>query len=147
MEEHTFPFRPGKWLGEGVIKLNLIKEPMKFYSRWTITDGDKDRYHCVQEIEVEGLADRMHNEFDFDFSKHDDIQVELENTSIGKVKATGILDPKMIAWEYSNDPGEFGGYEVYEKEDEKTYNFRSHFITADHLRSFIQGKMWISDPS
>jgi len=141
---HSFPFKLGVWLGEGQVKLNLIKDPMKFYSRWTITKEDST-IMCVQEIEVIGLSERMHNHFIFDFSKIDDIQVELENVSIGKMRAKGLLDKKMFAWEYISEPGEFGGYEIYEKQDEKTYQFRAHFITAEHLRSFIKGKMWLSN--
>jgi len=146
MYKHSFLTQSATWLGEGVVKLNLVQEPMKLYSRW-IVDSDEKKLKCVQEIEIAGVSDRMNNFFSFDFTKLDQIYVEMENSMIGKIEARGLCDEEVIAWEYVDPTSEFGGYEFYKKEDESHYRFCCEFITKDQLRSHIQGKMWLSDPS
>jgi len=144
MYEHTFLTQPATWLGEGVIQLNLIKDPMQFYSRWTVSLTEDKQIQCTQEIEVSGLSDRMHNFFSFKLNKLDEICVQMENTMIGKIQAKGLYDEKIIAWEYQDPTEEFGGYEFYRKEDDG-YRFCCEFITSkENLRTHIQGRMWMS---
>lgn len=147
IQNHVFLTQSANWLGEGEVTLNLVEEPMKFYSRWSVTVGANKEVECLQQIEIVGMADHVHNLFSFNFSKGDEIYVQMENNAIGRVKAKGLCDDKVVAWEYENPLGGFGGYELYKKEDDNTYLFRCEFLTKEQLRSHIQGKMWLDSLS
>jgi hypothetical protein len=140
---HHFLFKEGLWLGEGVVQLNLVKEPLKFYSRWQIDMPEPGKIKCTQEIEVAGLSDRMHNVFYMDKLPSDKLKIKLENHSVGQIMAQGLFDEKLIAWEYEKDPNiAFEGYELFQKEDDEKYAFKAEFMAEDQLRSKIEGKLW-----
>ena len=143
MYSHTFLTKSANWLAEGMVTLNLVGEPMKFYAKWKVDADIDDEVRCVQQIEIAGLADQVHNLFSFNIAKEDEIYVQMENNAIGKVKAKGLCDERVIAWEYENPEGEFGGYEIYKKEDDKNYYFCCEFLTKQQLHSHIEGKMWV----
>lgn len=140
---HKFLFSQGDWLGEGTIQLNLVQEPLKFYTLWKVGDRSGEKINCEQEVEVKGLADRMLNAFDIQVDDQGSLAILLENESIGKVKGKGLWDEKVVAWEYEREKGgEFEGFEVFELQPDGTYLFRSEFISQDQLRSSISGKLW-----
>ena len=61
---HQFLLTPSSWLGQGKIQLNMVSEELSFFTRWNINNADVDgRIECLQEIQVKGLSDIMHNEF------------------------------------------------------------------------------------
>ena len=64
MKHHPFLFTPVTWLGQGTIQLNMSPEELTFFTRWTVNNIDTDgRIACLQEIQVKGLAEVMHNDF------------------------------------------------------------------------------------
>ncbi|NGX31415.1 MAG: hypothetical protein K940chlam8_00783 [Chlamydiae bacterium] len=140
---HQFLFEEGVWLGEGTVQLNLVKESLKFYSRWLIHKIGDQKIKCTQEIEVAGLQDHMHNVFYIDILKGDKLKVELENHSVGRLSAKGIFDQNLIAWEYDkNLDVAFEGYELFEKKENNQYQFKAEFMAEDQLRSKLEGKLW-----
>lgn len=140
---HQFLFEPGIWLGEGTIQLNMVKEELKFHSKWHV--GYLDEYgtvDAVQNIEIIGLGETMHNQFLLSDISGQQFDIELENQSMGKVVGKGIISPKTIAWEFRlNDLG-FEGMEFYELQDDNSYKMRAEYSTSDDFRTLIYGRIW-----
>lgn len=143
MVQHAFLFSPGQWLGEGKIVLSMVDEELSFVTKWTIMPPDAEgKIECVQEIQIKGLADVMHNQFSiFDLSSNL-FQIELENQSLGRVGGKGLIDDKVIAWEFRLSEVGFEGFELYEKQKDDTYNIRAEYASNDDFRTLIQGKLW-----
>ena len=140
---HPFLFTPATWLGEGKIELNLVDEILVFFTRWKI--GEKDstgRIEAVQEIEIKGLSDIMHNEFVIEEITDKDFVIEIENEAIGKVKGKGILTPESISWEFRDMGQELEGFEFYERQEDNGYHFRADYATSAQFRTEIRGKIW-----
>lgn len=143
-QPHAFLFQPAVWLGEGIIQLNLAREPLSFFTRWEVGLKSKESVVCVQEVEVSGLSEKMHNSFMIDIEENGVLRVELENESIGKAVGRGVWDETIVAWEYGRDANsDFEGYEVFELQKDGGYLFRSEFMSQDQLRSNITGRIWL----
>lgn len=140
---HPFLLSPTSWLGEGKIQLNMVEEELGFMTRWNVGNRDPlGKIECVQEIQVKGLSDVMHNQFlIFDLSPTH-FAIELENQSIGKVIGKGIINDKLIAWEFRVPDMGFEGFEFYEKQEDGTYLMRAEYATQDQFRTLIRGKIW-----
>lgn len=146
IKPHAFLFKPGIWLGEGKIQLNLAREPLSFYTRWEVGDKADRRVSSTQLVEVGGLSEKMHNKFQIELEEGGLVKVELENETIGKVDGTGVWDEHLIAWEYGRSSShDFEGYEVFELQDDGGYLFHSEFMSQDHLRSNISGRLWLGE--
>lgn len=140
---HSFILSPGQWLGEGKIQLNMVEEELGFFTRWTVGHPDSTgKIECTQEIQVKGLSDIMLNEFVFYDLTPGQFSVELENEALGRVEGSGVINDKVIAWEFRlNDLG-FEGFEFYEKQPDDSYLMRAEYATSDQFRTLIQGKVW-----
>ncbi len=140
---HHFLFKPGIWLGEGTINLNMVNEELGFVTRWHI--GYIDNYgtiEAVQEIEIKGLSETMHNEFLLSNIDGNKFEIELENQSMGKVIGKGLATDKTLAWEFRlNDLG-FEGMEFYELQPDGGYKMHAEYSTTDDFRTKIQGRIW-----
>ncbi len=68
--------------------------------------------------------------------------IELENQALGKVTGKGLVNDKVIAWEFRIVEIGFEGFELYEKQDEKNYLMRAEYATSDQFRTLIQGRVW-----
>lgn len=139
-DKHAFLFSPGKWVGEGKIILNMVAEELSFTMDWQIQEKDSSgKIECVQEITIDGLSEGMRNELVFyDFSPKI-FSVEMENGNIGKVSGTGLIDPKVIAWEFRENDLQFEGFETYKMVKEGEYSLHGEYITTDQLRTLIEG--------
>ncbi|MBY0530142.1 MAG: hypothetical protein K2P51_08155 [Rhabdochlamydiaceae bacterium] len=143
MYQHPFILTPGTWLGQGKIQLNMVSEELAFFTRWTIGTPDSDgRIECFQEIQVKGLADVMHNQFTISGINQGEFQIELENQALGKISGKGIINEKLIAWEFRVEEIGFEGFEFYEKQEDQTYTMRAEYATSDQFRTLIQGSVW-----
>ncbi|MCB1108358.1 MAG: hypothetical protein KDK44_01755, partial [Chlamydiia bacterium] len=138
---HNFLFKPGVWLGEGKITLNMVTEEMGFVTRWSV--GYIDNYgtiEAVQEIEIKGLSESMHNQFllsNIDGNKFD---IELENQSMGKVVGKGLATGKTLAWEFRLGDLGFEGMEFYELQEDGSYKMHAEYSTTDDFRTVIIGR-------
>jgi hypothetical protein len=143
MNKHNFIFSPSTWLGEGKIQLNMVEEELPFYTKWNITQKNSDgKIECIQQIQVKGLSELMHNQLMFfDFSQGNFL-IELDNPSIGKVSGKGLISDQMIAWEFRVPQIGFEGFETYEKQPDDSYIMHAEYATADQLRTMIKGKVW-----
>jgi len=144
MFKHLFIFSPTQsWLGEGVIKLNMIAEELGFFTRWRVLPKNEEgRIECIQEIQVKGLSDIVHNQFTlFDFSSGS-FSLELENQALGKVNGKGVVNENLIGWELKLDDMGFEGFEFYEKQPDNSYLMQAEYATADQFRTVIHGRIW-----
>jgi len=143
MFNHSFIFNPGSWAGEGKITLNMVEEELVFNGNWTVQNKDfAGKVSCAQDIAIHGLSESMRNELTFyDFTgKH--FAVDMENQNIGKITGTGVVDDKMIAWEFRGSGADFEGYESYESQPDGSYLMHGEYVTADQLRTQIKAKIW-----
>jgi hypothetical protein len=143
MSKHIFIFSPSVWLGEGKIQLNMVEEELPFYTKWNVTPKDGDgKVECLQQIQVKGLSEMMHNQlWFFDFSQGNFL-IELDNPSIGKVSGKGLITDQLIAWEFRVPQIGFEGFETYEKQPDESYVMHAEYATEDQLRTVIKGKIW-----
>lgn len=140
---HQFLLTPNAWLGQGKIQLNMVSEELGFFTRWNVDTIDGDgRIECVQEIQVKGLSDVMQNEFFIYNFMHGEFAIDLENPSLGRITGKGLINDKVIAWEFRVEDIGFEGFELYEKQDEKNYLMRAEYATSDQFRTLIQGRIW-----
>lgn len=143
MTQHQFLMAPGSWLGQGKIQLSMVAEELAFFTRWSVENVDGDgRIETVQEIQVKGLSDVMHNEFMIYNLESGEFAIDLENQALGKITGKGLINDKVIAWEFRVEEIGFDGFELYEKQDEKTYLMRAEYATSDQFRTLIHGRVW-----
>lgn len=143
MTQHQFLLTPNSWLGQGKIQLNMVSEELAFFTRWNVGTVDGDgRIECLQEIQVKGLSDIMHNEFLIQNLTGGEFTIDLENQALGKISGKGLISEKVIAWEFRVEEIGFEGFELYEKQDDKNYLMRAEYATSDQFRTLIQGRVW-----
>jgi hypothetical protein len=143
INQHPFIFTPDAWLGEGKIQLNMVEEELNFFTRWNISQLDPEgRIECTQEIQVKGLSEIMINQFSLFDVGPTQFSIELENQSLGKIVGKGIVNDKMIGWEFRNPEIGFEGFEVYEKQPDGSYLIRAEYASSDQFRTLIQGRVW-----
>lgn len=143
MTQHPFLFHSGIWLGQGTIQLNMVAEELAFFTRWNIENkNSSNKIACEQEIQIKGFADMMHNQLFIYNVEHGEFIIDLENQAVGKIQGKGLINDKIIAWEFRiNDIG-FEGFELYEKQEDLSYLLRAEYATTDQFRTLIQGRVW-----
>lgn len=143
MSDHLFIMQPKAWLGEGSIKLNMVDEELAFFTKWNMSPcNEVGEIECLQQIQVKGMADIMHNRFVIKDLNTGSFAIELENQALGKIQGTGIVSDKVIAWEFRIKDLGFEGFEFYELQSDKSYLMRAEYSTADQFRTIISGKVW-----
>jgi hypothetical protein len=143
MDNHSFILKPSQWLGEGKIILNMVQEELAFFTRWNVTGLDAGgMIECVQEIQVKGLSDIMLNQFIFTKFTPTSFSIELQNQSLGKIIGGGIINEKVIGWEFRMPELGFEGFEFYEKQADNSYLMHAEYSTSDQFRTLIKGKVW-----
>jgi hypothetical protein len=143
MSTHSFILTPCQWLGEGKIVLNMVEEELSFFTRWNVSTKDSTGLiECVQEIQVKGLSDIMMNQFLFTNFTPSSFSIELENQALGKVIGAGVINDKVIGWEFRMPELGFEGFEFYEKQEDQSYLMHAEYSTTDQFRTLIKGKVW-----
>lgn len=139
---HSFIFSPGKWLGEGRIRLNQFEEDLVFFTRWTVRAEEEHEIECIQEIQIKGIGDIMVNHFSIFQIESSGFSLVMDNHAVGTIQGKGILHEQAIGWEFRVPEIGFEGFEYYEKESEESYLMRGEFATTDQLRTTLQGRIW-----
>lgn len=141
--KHSFILAPSTWLGEGRIRLNMVDEELAFYTRWDISNRDPSgKIDCTQEIQVKGLSDIMINQFSFYELSPTTFTIDLENQALGRITGSGLINDKIIAWEFRIEDIGFEGFEFYEVQPDNSYLMHAEYATSDQFRTLIQGKVW-----
>jgi hypothetical protein len=144
MLNHDFIFKPSSWVGEGKITLNMVEEELKFYTKWNVLAQDfAGNIPSVQEIQISGISENMRNELTFFNFTKSGFSIEMENMNIGRVVGTGIIDEKLIAWEFRENDLNFEGFEIYRLQEDGSYLMKAEYVTSDQFRTQIEGKIWL----
>lgn len=151
MVKHPFILEAGEWVGEGQIRFSMMDEKeLPFTTNWTVPSPNKEgKIAAVQNIYVSGLSETMCNRLLFYDLAPENFAIELQNQSLGMVVGQGIINPKLIGWEFRLEQLGFEGFEFYEasKNDEGAYFFHAEYATSDDFRTVIHGKMRKNSPS
>jgi hypothetical protein len=140
---HHFIFEADEWLGEGVIKLSMSDEPLYFLTRWKRQNDQEDGFfEVIQEVQIKGINEVMVNQFTFTRQGHKNLDVILENNTVGKVIGHGVVNETTIGWEFNCPNVHFQGFEFYEKQNQDQYLMRGEYSSDDEYRTFITGKIW-----
>lgn len=147
LKQHLFLFKPGTWLGEGKVTLSMMDDKLPFCTHWTIpAENRRGKIIGIQEIQIVGLSDVMHNEFSFYDVSESNFAIQLANQSIGKVVGKGIINSDLIGWEFRLSHLGFEGFEFYQiSPDKQTYLLHAEYSTSDDFRTVIHGKIWKKD--
>jgi len=134
-------------LGEGKIKLSMVEEELDFFTSWNLGALDPDgQIPAVQEVQIKGMNDMMHNKFLITDITGSSFTIELENAALGTIIGKGIIKENLIAWEFRDNELEFEGFEFYEKQEDGSYLMRAEYATSDQYRTTIRGKIWEKQP-
>lgn len=143
--QHPFILESGNWYGEGSIQFSMMEEgKLPLTTHWVIPSPDKEgKIAAIQEIQVEGMNENMRNHFLFYNIEQEEFHVALENQSFGSMVGKGIVNPKVIGWEFRLEQFGFEGFEFYEATKKKDmYLCHAEYATADDFRTIIHGKIW-----
>lgn len=138
---HEFIFIPHKWRGQGIIELSMTEEEMRFFTRWTVHPEKQGVIKCVQEIEIEGVTEKMFNYYQISEISSRGFDIELDNPLFGKVAGKGVIEKNTVAWEFRDSRSDFEGFEVYEI-TENGYQVRAEYISDDQFRTIARGEIW-----
>lgn len=147
MKDHLFFFKPGHWVGKGTISLTLSNDALNYETHWKVQPEKDGTIICTQSVQIEGSGEQVINELHFSQIKPDSFEVQLNNVMIGNVPGKGLLDDKVIAWEYKNNTMGFEGFEVYEKRSESCYGVRGEYASDDQTRTKILGEIHLVEDS
>ena len=70
--------------------------------------------------------------------------VQLQNQALGTIIGKGIINDKLIGWEFRMPEMGFEGFEFYEMQSEESYMMHAEYATSDEFRTTIRGKIWRS---
>jgi len=140
---HQFIFSEGTWLGEGKVHVSHSSEELKFLTRWNIEPvGQSGKICTLQEVQISGLSDMMHNNFIFSSITDEGFSIELENQNLGKITGDGIIRDGTISWELRSKELGFEGFEFYQLQDDQSYFMQAEYASKDDFRSSIRGHIW-----
>jgi hypothetical protein len=142
MNNHTFIFMPGEWLGEGDVEVSIPTDPLKFYAHWHSYPMEDGIIKIHQDVEMAGFTEPMRNDFTLKNITKEKFAVELNNPMFGLASGHGLVSEKNISWEVASDDVEMEGFEIYERVSDDEYLMRAEYLSQDQLRTIIQGRVW-----
>jgi len=142
LTSHLFLLGPGEWVGEGEISFAEASDRLRFSARWTVHPESSGVISATQKIEVEGVAEKMENEFAFTDFEGERFAVELDNQLLGCVYGNGLVEGSVIGWEFrANEQQGVEGFEIYELQEDGSYSVRAEYVSTDQFRTIIEGKL------
>jgi hypothetical protein len=158
---HPFLAEKRKWQGEGEISFYNSDERVRFEGEWDVSKMSQSEglIEVGQVLELENLLDCLENRMQFFAFQGNAFQVIVENPVWGAITGVGIIDERLISWEFRQPKG-YEGFEVYEKAKEQDceegqekkdlYFFRAEYMVPDtekamNNRTFIHGQLWVAE--
>lgn len=141
MGQHTFLFFPERWIGGGNITFSASNAVIRFYTSWMIEKGDEDKLSCIQKVEMQGVDEKVVNQFTIYDISENKFKIDLKSESIGLATGTGSIDKTKIAWEFRGTKG-VEGSEVYELQDNGDYILHAEYSSAELFRTIIDARIW-----
>lgn len=143
MDKHPFLFKSGEWLGTGTISFSQSPDTLRYHTHWKVAEEADGAIKLRQIVEIEGTGEQVLNEYNLTPTTNSRFMMELRNDLIGEVSGKGLVDSKVLSWEFIGDDQEFEGFEVYERAGEDEYTMRGEFSSDDDSRTVIEGKIWL----
>lgn len=140
--EHRFIFQPGNWIGEGNVTFSSSPEELHFYTKWLVKKSENNEIEFAQTVEMQGANEHVINRFSMADLHEGAFSITLENDLIGKVKGSGVIDEKTIAWEFRGESG-LEGFETFTLQENGEYLIHAEYASQDQFRSIINGKIWL----
>lgn len=137
--KHAFILDSGEWEGKGKISFSMAEDELNFSMKWKVLPAEKGVIRCMQCIHVDGVEDKMENTFSFTEPAGQNFSLELENHLVGRVIGKGLIEPKVIAWEFCKTPQLFEGFEIYKLQEDGSYSVRAEFTAGEGLRTYVKG--------
>lgn len=119
----------------------MADDALDFIMRWKVEPNDDGEIVFRQEITIDDLGQKMNNQFRVSSLTSEAFQIALENQLVGKVCGKGVVDSKVIAWEFREPEQEFDGFEIYELQEDASYKMRAEFTAGEGLRTYVQGQI------
>ncbi len=142
MHNHKFIFEPGAWLGEGDVQVSIPTDPLKFYSHWLIAEKSNEIISFSQDVEMTGFTEPMKNTFSMSEINAGTFNIILENPAFGVVEGKGLVNENNISWEFKDASCQMEGFEIYTRVSDDEYTMRAEYISDEHMRTIISGKVW-----
>lgn len=143
MKTH-FLFRPGEWLGNGQVSFSMSPDVLHFRTKWVVLQNTisptHSVFHCTQTVEIVG-GDRIINAFEIKQETPEAFSIKLDNELLGTFSGKGVVEENLIAWEF-REVGTFEGFEVYKTVDDTEYTMHAEYLSSDHTRTMIRGRIW-----
>ncbi len=142
MNHSPFIFTPGCWDGEGYLEFSFTPEKLKYFLQWEFAKKEENVVESVQQIEIEGGAERLVNKLHFFDPGLDTFSVTLENSVIHNAGGKGVIDPTIVAWEFRDMPTIIEGFEIYKLQEDGSYSMKAEYMSPDRMRTIISGRIW-----
>jgi len=146
--DHPFIRSPGEWIGQGKITFSNSSEVIRYYTKWIVFPEKDSIIRCEQFVEKEGIPEPICNSFLFSDISSDAFSVILSNEDISSVSGQGLINDRIIAWEFhhqnpSADEEEISleGIEVYTLQDGGDYLVHAEYM-SEMMRTIIDGRIW-----
>lgn len=139
---HLFIFTPGCWEGEGKIEVPGAENLLSFKSRWIILPKEGGEIHFLQEISLEGVAEKRRNRFSLEHVSKLRFNIVLESSLVGVASGRGKLTSKAIEWTIKSEEANFEGREIYTCQPDGSYKMKGTFSSGNGLESHISATLW-----
>lgn len=140
MQTHSFIFQPGCWLGQGHITIQGAIQPLKFYTKWIISQEKEDVFLASQTVEIENVEEHVVTAYRFTKMTETHFSVLLENGDIGQVLGPGFISPDAISWEF--DSPSLQGFDTYERLANGNYRLHAEYSSSSQYRTIIHAELW-----
>jgi len=137
--EHAFIFQPGRWIGEGKITLSMCDDVIPYKVSWTIYPIEHGAVVFHQTVDIKDLGQKMVNHFSVRNIATGSFDIELTNELVRAVQGKGLIDPKLVAWEFRQKDQNFEGFEVYQLQENGQYLMRGEYAADEGMRTHITG--------
>lgn len=139
----THPFlKAGTWQSLGTITFTMAEDQLPFTATWQITPQD-NTIRILQIVTVTSLQEGMRNTLTLSDFTDTTFTISLENELVTKVMGKGVLNDKLLAWEYRAPSAGFEGYEILTLQPNGTYTLRGEFSGGEY-RTQILGTLKLS---
>ncbi|MCH9612745.1 MAG: hypothetical protein S4CHLAM102_12420 [Chlamydiia bacterium] len=145
MYDQLFIFQPGRWEGEGLLRMpNACLEAsleVPFLVFWEVFEFDSESYlyEATQEIRMDAHSESIINHFVFSEIEEGRFDVEMVSEAWGTIEGTGFVDSQFIGWEFQGTNVGIEGFECYQMKGNAIHSFKGEYGAGTEMRTQIEG--------
>lgn len=106
-----------------------------------IEKEEDGRLCCVQQVEMQGVDEKVINQFVIYAISEKKFKIDLQSESISLAKGSGVIDLKSVAWEFHGTKG-VEGFEVYQLQENGDYMMHAEYSSAELFRTIVDARLW-----